>query len=71
MPRAKKIGASKTTLRLYDRLQDLSTRLGKGDKTAGIEALLAHAEESEKEGVCPICKLPFSQCEYFQQLEED
>lgn len=71
MPRAKKYGASKTTLRLYDNLQDLATWLGRGDKTAGIEAVLSHMEESKKSGICPICKKPFDDCEYFNRLENE
>ena len=40
-------------------------------KVARIHKELATVFEflPEAEGVCPICKLPFSQCEYFQQLD--
>lgn len=71
MPRAKKLGASKNTLRLYDRLWKLAEKLGSGSKTAGIEGVLAHFESASETGVCPICKLPFDQCEYFKRLDEE
>lgn len=70
MPRLKKHNASKNTLRLYDKVWDLAERLGNGSKTRGVEAAILHLEQSMSEGVCPICKKPFDECEYFQKLED-
>lgn len=41
MPRAKKLKATKATLRLYDDVQSLAEIVGAGDKTAGIEKLFS------------------------------
>lgn len=41
MPRAKKKGASRTTLRLYDETLALAQSLGNGNKTEGIDRLFS------------------------------
>lgn len=71
MPRARKIGASKTTLRLYSEVQAIAKQLGNGDMTAGLEKLVQHSKESVSKGVCPVCKLPFDKCDYFKSLDND
>lgn len=71
MPRAKKRGASKNTVRLYDEVWKLAEILGRGDKTAGLDRLVLHAKESISQEVCPICKKPFDECDYFRNLEDE